>query len=274
MFNLNYSKYILIISLIIINYLGGFAKADTAKSVVVTTAMLECAVREVIPPSEKIEIIRLLPPSACPGHFDLSPRIIPVLRSAVMIIRHDYQGVLDRKLSQMGAEDISLLSIPTTGSPLIPSYYYSLVEQTGLLFAGEFPAISKETAYNTKSLKDRTDKLAESIQKRSAQWKGKPVIAAVHQKEFCEWLGFEIAGILNRPEDISPRDLEKLVGVKADIIVANLQEGMQGAISLGERMNIPVAILSNFPGADGYGTGYDDLVKQNVRRLEEAWQKR
>ena len=58
------------------------------------------------------------------------------------------------------------------------------------------------------------------------------------------------------------------------MIICNLQEGSQFALSLGDRMNIPVAILSNFPGADGFGETYYHLITENMKRLEGAWQKR
>ena len=250
------------------------ALAEQTKSVVVTTSMLESAVREVLPDTEEVEIIRLLPPSSCPGHFDLSPRVVPKLRSAIMVLRHDYQGMLDRKLTDMGLKNTSTHSLSTLGTPLIPLNYYSLVEAIGSELSIEFHEHCQELLYKSEMAKKRTVELAESIQKRASLWKGKPVVAAVHQKELCEWLGFEIAGVLERPEDTSPRDLEKLLSVKAEMVVANLQEGLQGANFLGERMNIPVAVLSNFPDVEGFGTDYYQLTEENMRRLEEAWQKR
>ena len=45
-------------------------------------------------------------------------------------------------------------------------------------------------------------------------------------------------------------------------------------IMLSGRLNIPLAVLSNFPGVEDYGRGYEDLVEENVARVEEAWRKR
>lgn len=248
--------------------------AEQTRSVVVTTSMLESAAIEVLPDSQEVEIVRLLPPSACPGHFDLSPRMIPKLRAAVMVLRHDYQETLDRKLSGMGVKNISMYSMSTTGTPLIPSNYYKLAEIIASQFSNTFPEHREDFVSKAEKVKKRTIELAEAIRKHTIPWKGKPVIAAVHQKEFCEWLGFKIAGVLDRPEDTSPRDMEKLLMVKAEMVVANLQEGIQSAKSLGERMDIPVAVLSNFPDMEGFGAGYYQLVEENIRRLESAWRKR
>ena len=267
-------RQILPVTALVLVFIASSVLPGQKKSVVVTTSMLECAAREVLPASESIEIIRLLPPAACPGHFDLSPRIIPKLHSAVLVLRHDYQDILDKKLSDMGARNISMIEISSTGSPLIPVYYHKLVEEVGLKFAETFPGNHSDIQNTGKAVKKKINELTLRINKTAAPWKGKPVIAAVHQKEFCEWLGFEVTGELKRPEDTSPRDLEKLLSVKAEIIVANFQEGVQSANSLGERKNIPVAVLSNFPGVENFGENYYRLIETNITRLEEAWQKR
>ena len=42
------------------------------------------------------------------------------------------------------------------------------------------------------------------------------------------------------------------------LVVGNLQEGLQSAAALADRMSEPLVVFSNFPGAPGYGEGYDD----------------
>ena len=82
-----------------------------------------------------------------------------------------------------------------------------------------------------------------------------------------------IVGILKRPEETTPADLAGLVNLDAHLIIGNLQEGTQTAFSLGEKMDIPVIGMSNFPGIEGYGESYLDLVNANVSRLENLWPK-
>ena len=116
--------------------------------------------------------------------------------------------------------------------------------------------------------------MTEDIKKRSEPWNGQSVIAAVMQKDFCEWLGFRIVGVIKRPENTVPRDLEKLLSTHPVIVVGNLQEGTQAVISLGKKLHVPVAILSNFPDVEGYGQGYSELLEANMERIEKAWQAR
>jgi hypothetical protein len=39
-------------------------------------------------------------------------------------------------------------------------------------------------------------------------------------------------------------------------------------------MSVPLVVFSNFPDAEGYGNGYDQLLRENLKRLDEAWMNR
>jgi hypothetical protein len=241
-------------------------------SIVVSTSILASAAKEVTP-SKSISIVTLLTPSSCPGHFDLSPRIIPLLKTAVLSIRHDYQGEIEEKVTALGGKSMAFLKVTSPGSPLIPSNYYAIVKQIGTMYETVFPGRHNEIASLTDSVKQRTEVLSQLSLAAALPWKGCRVIAATHVAELCRWLGFDVAGVITRPEDMTPFDLQNLVKLRADMIVANLQEGVQGAESLGKNMKLPVAVLSNFPGAEGYGTDFYDLMKANLSKLDKAWRK-
>ena len=250
------------------------SKATGETSVVVSTSMLASAARNIFPQANPLHIVSLLPPSSCPGHYDLSPRTIPLLKSAILLIRHDYQGEIEEKIVAIGADGASFQVVITPGSPLIPSNYYLLTKQIGTIFGSVFPEFQNEITASIDSVEHRIGILSQQTLITAARWKGRPVIAATHVADFCAWLGFDVVGIIKRPENMTPLDYQNLFNLSADMIVANLQEGIQGAESLGNRMKRPVAILSNFPGADGYGYDYYDLFYANVSQLEKAWVKR
>jgi len=244
------------------------------RSVVVSTSMLESSVREIIPAGASLDVVSILPPSACPGHFDLSPRVLPLLKSAALVIRHDYQGILDDKIAQLGGDVQGMSLAVTTGSPLIPHHYYLLAENVSSQIAPLVPGRSAEMTTALSALETRTDKLAADAEHAKASWQGGKIIAATNAIEYCEWLGFTVAGELKRPEDTTPQDFANLMRLDADLIVANLQEGTDSAFSLGERMGILVAVISNFRGAEGFGKTYDDLFTANLDHVRAAWLKR
>ncbi len=240
-------------------------------SVVVTTSMLECAVEELAAAAAGIEVVRLVPPGACPGHFDLSPRAVPVLRSAPVVIRHDYQQFLESKLIEMGVADARVVVAETGGSLLVPEHYAALVRRVAEIFAELVPERTAELAAAADRVGGRLGPLGAEIRQPSPPWRGARVIASVRQAEFSRWLGLEVLAEIGRGEEVSPRELERLLGLRPALVVANLQEGPRAAAVLAERLEVPLVVFSNFPGADGYGDGYDRLLRSNLEQLEAAW---
>lgn len=243
-------------------------------SVVVSTSMLETAVRDIEPASSPFDVVSILPPSSCPGQFDLSPRIIPLLKSAALVIRHDYQGVLDEKISQLGGTIHTMNVVPSTGSPLIPENYNRLAGEIAGLILKLDPGLQSGITAALAKVNDQTKQLGAEAEKFRVPWRGVPIIAATNAAEFCEWLGFTVVGKLPRSEDVTPKDLETLMKLDVELIVGNFQEGTQSAESLGEKMKVPVAIVSNFPGLEGYGKTYPELFKENLKQIDTAWHKR
>jgi ABC-type Zn uptake system ZnuABC Zn-binding protein ZnuA len=243
-------------------------------SVVVTTSMLETAIHSVLPPTAKIDVIRLLPPGSCPGHFDLSPSALPALRAARLVIRHDYQDVLEEKVNAIGNLRLDVLAARTPGSLLIPENYQSLVNDVAQVLSALAPEYADELLAAAQAQSAANGELSREIRREAQAWAGTPVISSSTQKQFCEWLGLQVVGTLNRPEEISPREYQRLLALRPALLVANLQEGPEAALSLGRRLGVPVAVVSNFPGADGYGSDYEGLLRENLSRVAEAWDRK
>lgn len=243
-------------------------------SVVVTTSLLEQAAREVLPPETGISVVRLAAPGTCPGHFDLSPRALPRLAGAVLVIRHDFQEALDEKLSRLVPPGCDVVAAGRAGGLLVPEHYAALVDDVARRLAAALPGERSAIERRAASARSRIERLAARLRTEDRPWRGARVIASGRQRDLCSWLGLEVVATLDRPGDVTPAELERLVRESADLIVANLQEGTSAAATLGRRKGIPVAVFSNFPGADGYGEGYDALLDADLERLESAWRKR
>jgi hypothetical protein len=83
-----------------------------------------------------------------------------------------------------------------------------------------------------------------------------------------------VSAVFGRPETLTPRELARLMAAPAELVIGNLQSDQPSALALAERRKLPVAVLSNFPGAPGYGATYCDWVESNLKQLEQAWRKR
>jgi zinc transport system substrate-binding protein len=243
-------------------------------SIVVTTSMIEEAVQELGDAAEGVEVVRLLPPGSCPGHFDLSPRAVPSLREADAIVRHGFQAVLESKLHDAGVEGAVVVVADTTGSLLVPANYLSLVRRVAEILGELVPSRSDALSDSVGSVARRLDGLEGRIRDRPTPWQGVQVIASFQQAGFSRWLGLEVVAEIGRPEDVTPRDLEQLLQYRPALVVGNLQEGVESAAAVADRLEVPLVIFSNFPGADGYGQGYDQLLQKNLDRLDEAWSSR
>ncbi len=235
-------------------------------TVMVTTSMLEAAVAELAPAG--VEVVRLMPPGACPGHFDVRPGQVAAVRRADLLLRHPFQESFEEQLARAGALSAPVATVGGGGSLLIPANYRLLLADVAAALA---PVAGPDLAARAEAAARRTEVVESRLRRTTAGWVGRPVIAAGMQAELCRWLGLEVVGTIGRPEEVSPRELEVLLALEPELVVANLQSGTRAAEVLAGRLGVPLAVLSNFPGSDGDGDGWEDLVEANLDRLAAAW---
>ncbi len=264
-------RRLLLSSLVLAAAAAAAAVPSVRGTVVVTTSMLESAARELLPADAPLELVSLAPPGTCPGHFDLSPRMVPLLHRADVLVRHDFQAGLDKRLSALGLDGLRVVPAAAEGSLLVPRTYLGLVDQVEGALAAELPGRMAELAAARAATAARLAGLEAEVRATAAPWRGRKVLAGAQQAAFCSWLGLDVIGRFDRPEQMSPRELEELLALDPQAVVGNLQSDADTAISLGARLGVGVAMLSNFPGAPGYGTTYDDLVRADLDRLAAAW---
>jgi hypothetical protein len=249
-------------------------KGPAPPTLVVTTSMLEIAARELLPADGEIRVVTLIPPGSCPGHFDLSPRLLPELQAAVAVIRHDYQAPLGAQIERLAGPGLGVVAVRGEGSLTVPAHYLGLVRQVSLELGRRFPEKEGTFAAAVEQTGVRLGRLEGEVEARPSPWRGARVVASAQQAELCSWLGLEVVAELGRAEDTVPRDLETLLSADPALVVGNLQEGTEAASGLSERLGRPLAVLSNFPGAPGYGSSFDDLLRANLERLDAAWARR
>jgi len=250
------------------------SRPQSSRGIVVTTTMLECAAKELLPADSGIPVLALIPPGSCPGHFDVPPSVVPALRSAAVVVAHDYQQDLAGKLTELGPPGMKLVQIETKGSLLIPAHHLRVTQQLSDVLVVAYPNHEAQIRAALKTVERRTNECSQKVAERSASWEGTPVIASAMQRQFCEWLKLQVVGQVARPEDVTPAELQALLNSKPALVVGNLQEGLRAAQAVAERLNVPLVVFSNFPDAEGYGHGYEALLNENLRRLEEACRKR
>ena len=82
---------ILVLSLVISSVLGGCSATTTSNLKVVTsTSMIAQIVKRV--GGDRVDVINIIPPAQCPGHFDVKPGDIQKLADADLFFLHGWQG--------------------------------------------------------------------------------------------------------------------------------------------------------------------------------------
>ncbi len=240
----------------------------------VANTYLESAARDLL--GDDVTIIRLAEPGMCPGHFDLRPSQVTDLQSCRMLLRFEFQGSLDEKISPSGANRPTIVSVSVPGGLCLTESHATACRQVadGLVAGGWLSP--PEAKRRLQQITGRLEKRAAWAKQQIAQAgsAGQPVLASAHQKDFCAWLGLKVAAEF-RPADaarVSELDAAIVAGQSASVklIIANLPEGRRTADALAERLGARVVVFGNFPELSNGRVSFDELVEGNVMALLRA----
>jgi ABC-type Zn uptake system ZnuABC Zn-binding protein ZnuA len=267
-----------ILSIAVIAVLCGCSsKNDVPPQIAASNSYIESAVIDILGRNEKI--LRLAEPGMCPGHFDIQPSQIASLRKCKLILKFDFQKLLEERIVSNDTTNTVVVSIKAGSGLCCPQTYLAVCRQTGeaLVKAGflsnqDFENRLKEIVPR---LQDLEKKCKTAIQ--NAGLVGEPVLASVHQKEFCKWLGLNVVGSFTAADITGFQEIENAIDAgklqNVRIIVANKPEGRRLADALAERLKANVVVFGNFPEGSPFPI-FDNLVLNNVEALVKSAAKR
>ena len=242
--------------------------ADEKVKVVCTTTILEKFAEEV--GGEKVEVISLVQPGVCPAHFDIKPSNVYDVSEASLILCHGFEQWLDGLISSSGNKDVKKVLLK--GSWSTPDSAIQMVEKIK-------DALSEASPENAEYFNENADKTieeiretAESIKKEAdtLDVKNIDVICMKWQKEFVEWIGFNIVATYGPPENVSMKEINELTKKKALLVIDNLQSGTKLGSQIASEIGAYHVILTNFPDAvPGTGT-LSEMMKYNADQLFNA----
>jgi zinc transport system substrate-binding protein len=218
-------------------------------------------------------ILTYLPPASCPGHFDLKPSDVQLLRRTELIIYHPYQQALQKALKQHVAPDHRWLVLPEEKPLTIPVEYIKMGRYLLLRLAERFPERASILNLLWSKREEEVHRLQDEMRmKFQAQGASSfPTIVSFHQKAFVEFWGFPVVGAFDEPDGTSVQKLGELIqnGRKtgARAIIGNLQSGDRQAAFIAKKIGIPLVVLSNFPGAEPGTASYLYLLRTNAFKL-------
>ena len=245
--------------------------------IAVTNSYLQCVVQDIC--GDANEGFCLAPPGMCPGHFDISPSQVNRLGSCKVLLLFDFQGKVESSLSGLKENGLKTFLIKSYPGMCIPQVYLDTCEEICNLLSEEFPEKKDLFEHRLNLVRERMKNLGTDLQTKikDSGLTSLQVIASGHQADFANWLGLETIAKFSGSDSETPNNINECLNIakqsNVKYIIANKQEGTYLADSLADRLNLNTVIFSNFPDSTDNLTGFDTLVRQNVKEIIEANQK-
>jgi len=247
------------------------APAGRGPVIASATSYLESAARDVL--GDDFDVLRLAEPCTCPGHFDIRPSQAAALRRCRALLRFDFQSSLDRLLEPGGTNRPLVVAVAVRGGLVQPASYLSACRQVAEAFVAANQLPRQRADLQLQRIAARLEALAQEATNRVAQagLRGAPVIASVHQRDFCEWLGLRVVAAFRAADTASVAEIDEAIRAgklaEARLVIANQPEGRRTADALAERLKARVAVLGNFPAGEHGRASFDNLLTGNVNAL-------
>jgi zinc transport system substrate-binding protein len=268
---------ILVLSMVAGLILSGCAEERTEKLQVVTSTSLLAQIVERLG-GDKVDVINIIPPAQCPGHFDVKPGDIQMLAEADVFLMHGWQGekFSEDLIASANNPDLSVFTVDVPGNWMTPQVQTQAVD----IIAG---IISQADAGNSAEFQKKADDFKASVNAVGVEMADKlagagasgiNVMCAEQQAGFVQWAGFNIVATFGRPDSLTPQVVKELVDTgkegKVTLILDNMQSGQDAGKGIAEELGCARVILSNFPGGYDNTETWEKTIEYNVALLLAA----
>jgi len=254
--------------------LGGCSPEDTSKLKVVTSTSLIASIVEQVG-GDKVDVVNIIPPAQCPGHFDVKPSDIQKLADADLFLLHGWQGEMfsQELIASANNPDLIVIKIDLEGNWLTPPVQIAAIDKitAGLsqLDAGNSSAYQESAT----EIKDMVEAKGAEVEERLARanLSSINVMCADQLLGFVQWAGFNIVATYGRPDSLTPQVVKELVDKgregKVTLIIDNMQSGQDAGAGIAEELGSSRVILSNFPGGYENTETWEKAIDYNVELL-------
>jgi len=245
--------------------------AAAAETVVSTHAVLGEFARTV--GGEEIDVVTIIPSGFCPSHYDLVPSDLAAVLDASLILYSGFEPWIGTLAEAAGstAEVVQL-----GGEWNTPETAADKVRTIRDLLAGILPESAERFAANAEAYVEELQALGRELrgQAETLAVEGTPVVCMLWQADFVSWLGFDVAVTYGIPDGLSLKDLVELAAAgrasNAQLVIDNLQSGVDFGGKLAREVGAVHVVLSNFPGAMPNTASFADLLARNAEALFSA----
>ncbi|MFC1984765.1 metal ABC transporter substrate-binding protein, partial [Chloroflexota bacterium] len=271
----------LVVSLIIPSFLGGCASTDTAKLKVVTSISLIAQIVERVG-DDLVDVVNIIPPAQCPGHFDVKPSDIQELADADLFLLGGWQGEMfsQELIDSANNPDLTVISLDIPSNPksnwMVPPVHQEATD-------GIAAALSQVDAENSSVYQASAAEYKNTIETKGAEVQGRlagenlanvNAICSGMQAAFLNWVGLNVVTFYGRPDSLTPQVVKELVDTaeaeNVTLIIDNLQSGQDAGAGIAEELGCTRIILSNFPGGFDNTETWEKAIDYNIELILEA----
>ena len=268
---------ILVISLIIILLAPACSTSSTAGLKVVTSTSILASIAERVG-SDRVNVVNIIPPAQCPGHFDCKPSDIQKLADADLFLMHGWQGEKFSKdlIASANNPSLAVHRIDIPGNWMTPPVQLKAVDALTAI-------LSQADTQNSSFYQERATEQKAMIEAKSAEnkkkladenLKGINILCAEKQAGFAKWTGLNVVATFGRPDSLTPQVLKELVdkgkSASVTVIIDNLQSGHDAGAGIAEELGARRTILSNFPGGFDNTETWEKAIDRNIELILEA----
>jgi zinc transport system substrate-binding protein len=271
-----YSKIIMLIALccLILPACFGCASNTGADLRVVTSTSLLSDIVERIG-GDKVDIINIIPPAQCPGHFDCKPGDMQKLADADIFFMHGWQGekFTQELIDSANNDELVVSVINVEGNWMTPAVqmaaFDTVVTEMCKVDSKNCDFYQGNVTSNKASIENKGNELKAELE--GYDLGNVNVLCAEQQAGFVKWTGLNIVGTFGRPDSLTPQVVKDLVDLgKAEnvtLIVDNLQSGQDAGKGVAEELGCKRIILSNFPGGFDSTDTWEEAISHNVELI-------
>jgi zinc transport system substrate-binding protein len=250
---------------------------DKQPEIAVANSYLHCVVKDVC--GYQTEVLSLVPPGMCPGHFDISPSQVNQLGGCSVLLLFDFQHKIGDSLSRLQERGLKIRTVECPEGLCLPETYLTIARSVADVLSQDNPAKQAEYDSRLKLIKNQLGDLSAGIHKKMEQsgLTGTKVVTSGHQEVFADWLGLDVVATFAGSDTETPGSINQCLRQAKNktvrFVIANKQEGTELATALAERLNADMVVFSNFPSgrSDTDSTpGFNSLLLENIFGLLNA----
>lgn len=272
---------ILVLSLVIAPILGGCASAETSQLKVVTSTFLIAQIVERVG-GDMIDVINIIPPAQCPGHFDVKPGDMQELADAELFLMHGWQGEMFSQdlIASADNPDLTVAEINVRVGEntnwMTPPVQLAAVDRI-------VAALAEVDAENSSAYQELAAEYKDSVTAKEAEIEAKlakedlasiNVMCSNQLPGFIQWVGLNIVAEFGRPDSLTVQVVKELVDKGREesvtLIIDNLQSGRDAGKAIAEELGAQRIILSSFPGGFDDTETWEKAIDLNIELILEA----